>query len=376
MLVDHLGQREERRRRRERDVIPDRAEQDRPAGRPTARVPGRGRQERDGDESADEHSRVVPVADGAPVGIRGQPYGHQEQAHVVEPRKDLRLEVDPGRSRAVHEPRARQARLKQVERGRGQEDRSDQSEPGPSGRGLRGRYSALLGEHHEVDGEERGEDERRLLGEEAHHRREEPEKAAPQPRRPLVEDERPGNSHGGEDLRAQRQEIYGLAVEPMHGEERRRSDSRRASSLPLDPGESEHPLEKEENEQTHDQVPAELRDVKGQGVQSAAPPVVHRQRGAGQGPVGGVGRVTGKRRRIPEKQRDVSEAAQVGVVLDDGAVVEVKRIAEVVGISREDENRGGGGKQEEAAGRRSSIHARKGCHESGPRSRKRSRSFA
>jgi hypothetical protein len=78
-----------------------------------------------------------------------------------------------------------------------------------------------------------------------------------------------------------------------------------------------------------------LRDVEGEGVQSAAP-VVQREGDARQRAVDRVGRQAGEGRRVLEEKRDVFQASQVRVVLDDRSVIEVEGVVEVVGVRGED----------------------------------------
>jgi hypothetical protein len=98
---------------------------------------------------------------------------------------------------------------------------------------------------------------------------------------------------------------------------------------------SEYPADEEVNQHSQEQMERPLRDVEGKGVQTAAP-VVQSEGNARQRAVSRVGRQAGESRRVMEEERDVLQAPQVRVVLDDRAVVEVERVVEVVGIRAED----------------------------------------
>src|ERR1700674_749919 len=78
-----------------------------------------------------------------------------------------------------------------------------------------------------------------------------------------------------------------------------------------------------------------LGHVKREEVEPASAPVVEREGGAGQRSIVREGRPARELRGAREESGDVPQVSQIGVVLDDMAVVEVEGVPEVVGVGGE-----------------------------------------
>lgn len=115
---------------------------------------------------------------------------------------------------------------------------------------------------------------------------------------------------------------------------------------------SECPTDEEVDEHSQEEMQRPLRNVKGKGIQSAVP-VVQSEGKARQRAVCGVGRQAGESRRVLKEERDVLQASQVRVVLNDRAVVEVEGVVEVIGVRAEDSGDGQKREDGQSASRRS-----------------------
>src|SRR5580704_19466760 len=80
------------------------------------------------------------------------------------------------------------------------------------------------------------------------------------------------------------------------------------------------------------QKPEERGDLEINGLQATAEPIIDRQGEGNQRPVGAIGRQNAKRARIGEEQGSVPQTANIGIVDDGVAIVEMKSVAEMVGI--------------------------------------------
>ena len=350
MLIDHLGKGKDRGGRSQCHEEPDRAEEDRPSRRPTACVENRASQKGGRRERAGDDTRVVPVRDRRKVRVGGQPERQEKEAKVVQPGEHLGLQVrQRGRGSPDHAGSA-QARLEQIEAASREECRKDQHEEGPALRFRPGPHGdgALLRKHQQVCRQHGREHDRGLLGEGPGHGRHEPDEAAPRARQALVQDERADHPERRKDLRAQRQEVHRLAVGPMQAEERG-SEEREQAPRRRQPGERQDTFEEEVHENAQSQVEAPLRHMEGKRVDASPQPVVQREGRAGQRPVRGVGGIARKGRRVAEEERNVVQASQIRIVLNDGPVVEVERIAEVVGVSGEHDADRDDGENEEGS---------------------------
>ena len=267
----------------------------------------------------------------------------------MEPGKYLSLEVGQPRRGSPDHSRSVEARLQHVEGARPQKRGKDGHDPGPSPRARAD--DALLRKDEQICGQQGREDDRRLLGKRSRHGRQDPDERPPGARKSLVQDERSDDADRREDLRAQRQEVQRLAVGSMDAEEDG-AEEREQARPALEPGQLQDPFEEEKREGRQQDVQGPLRHVEGKRIEAASPPVVQGEGRARQRPVRRVGRIARESRRVAEEERDVVQAAQVRVVLDDGPVVEVEGIAEVVRVRREDEPDRNDAKDEKCPGAR------------------------
>ncbi len=199
----------------------------------------------------------------------------------------------------------------------------------------------LAFEQPDVEKQQRREHRRRFLAEHAQHGGDEIEVVAPGRAAANEQQQRDHDAERREDFRARDDVVDRLGVRGMQRVPRRRQQ--RQPAVPLVRMRAIHqlPVERQQQHALH-QEQREVGHVKHERVETAAQPVVERERRGHQRPVALVGRQRAERRRAGEEQRDVTEAADEDVVLDGVDVVEMEVVVEVrrVGAGRQ-EDRGG-----------------------------------
>ena len=184
---------------------------------------------------------------------------------------------------------------------------------------------------------------------------------APQARRAEV-DEKPGDdADRAQNLRARVHQVHGFGVHGVDAEESRRKEREERVQGP-GRGAVHDPKVEEEERGAENQEKEELVEVKDAGRQAVAEKVID---GEAERDEGAVVLVLGKRARRPdigEEPPRVREVADVEVVHDDVAVVEVKRVAEDVRVGREEKEKAAAGRQEERTGQAGPAAARRLGH--------------